>query len=257
MGFIDDTLGLKPTHKFLAQIVVAIIPPSLGVGLYALKIPFLPTLTIGSLPGSILAVLWILFFMNIFNFMDGMDGKAGSFAISSVVFITLALIIKKEHFDYYPLLLILAGGIGGFLYFNLPPAKTFMGDCGSQLLGFILAVFAMNLNGRSPERYSFIGFIILFLPFIYDATYTLIRRALRGENLTQAHHSHLYQRLLELKYTHSQVLRIVKITYLSCGICALLYILVDLAAIKVLSFLLGLLSMITYTLFVINKEKRN
>lgn len=257
LGFLDDILqDFKTGIKFILQVMVAVIPAVMGYGLFEIKLPFYGIIILPAQLGYFLGAFWILSFMNIFNFMDGMNGKAGTFAITSFTFIIF--ILAYFGFDIpciYEYLTVLIAGILGFLCFNFTPAKTFMGDCGSQLLGFMLAFIALALNQNSPEKYPFITFLLILLPFIFDSTLTIIKRLVRKENIFAAHREHLYQRLLKLGYSHESVLGIVLITYLFCGACGLGYM-SEYDVIKISSFCAAALAMILYAFFVIEMENR-
>ncbi len=264
MGLLDDVKGLGPAPKFISQFIAASIPAMLGIGLFDIYLPFAGIIHLGNMIGCILGTLWILSFMNFFNFMDGMNGKAATFSIFSLGFTLMFFIMNKQSFSflsefslyyYIPLILILIAGLSAFLKFNRTPAKTFMGDCGSQLLGFVFAIFALHLNKIDPENYSFIAFIILFMPFIYDPVLAVIKRLLLGENIFTPHRSHLYQRLTKLGYTHEKVLKICEATYLLCGLSAVLYVLSSSSAIKTLALLSALVVMFIYNVYVISCEK--
>ncbi|HQH13329.1 MAG TPA: hypothetical protein PLS31_12965, partial [Candidatus Sumerlaeota bacterium] len=147
------------------------------------------------------------------------------------------------------------GALIGFLIFNLTPARTFMGDCGSQFLGYVIAVVPLFLHNDNPVKFPFGASAILLLPFIYDVLFTLIWRLLRGENIMQAHRSHLYQRLLIAGWTHPAVLRLVFITYVLCGFFAFAFARSQQFSQRLLLSLAALAIMILYTFFVVRQEK--
>ena len=140
--------------------------------------------------GSILAVFYIVWLLNLYNFMDGIDGLASIEAITTCVggSILYILLGHTEH-AFLPLVLVMA--VAGFLLWNFPPAKIFMGDAGSGFLGFSLAVLSLQAAWVSPDL--LLSWIILLGVFIVDATFTLFRRLLRGDKVYEAHRSHAYQ----------------------------------------------------------------
>jgi Fuc2NAc and GlcNAc transferase len=143
-------------------------------------------------PATIAAILVIVWTVNLYNFMDGADGVA---ALQALCTLAGALLIPgaAEATPVVVLSATLAGAVAGFLCWNWPPARLFMGDAGSYFVGFELAAFALiehNGGGRPAV------WLILFLPFAADATLTLFRRLLSGERWWTAHRSHAYQRLL-------------------------------------------------------------
>ncbi len=139
--------------------------------------------------------LLIVWYINLYNFLDGIDGYAGSEAI----FLGLAgfLLFGGSHF------LVLIFAVLGFLYWNWYKAKIFMGDVGSTLLGYNIAVFTIYYTNQ--ESLNLWIWIVLFGLFWFDATLTLIRRKLNGEKLSQAHKKHGYQRLTQIGWSHDKV----------------------------------------------------
>ncbi|MCX6998833.1 MAG: MraY family glycosyltransferase [Candidatus Sumerlaeota bacterium] len=253
LGLLDDLQGMNAVFKLVLQGVGAAFPVLLGMRIRSLV--HFAGIVPSPILGSVLAFVWILLVINAYNFMDGMDGKAGSFAM--VVSLFLVIIMKGQPGDPVKiLLLLLAGASGGFLIYNLTPSVTFMGDCGSQFVGFILAVITLHLHSEDPVRFPFGIFVILLLPFLYDVLYTIGRRVLRGENILKAHRSHLYQRLLIAGWSHPAVLRLTFMTYLLCGLCALGFARTRLTGERIAYGMVALLIMIVYSIFVRLVEKR-
>jgi Fuc2NAc and GlcNAc transferase len=143
------------------------------------------------LGGEVLAVLGVIWVLNLFNFMDGIDGIAASEA----VFVTGAalplMMLCGVSGGVSAACLMIAAGSLGFLWWNWPPAKVFMGDVGSGYLGYVIAVLALAAARESPV--ALWVWLILGGAFFVDATLTLVRRLIRGERVYQAHRSHAYQ----------------------------------------------------------------
>ncbi len=254
LGLTDDVRTLRPVVKLVGQIIIAAIPIALGVYVREITLPFLGDVSLG-VAGIPLTYIWIVFFTNAFNFMDGMDGKAGSFSIIALVGLAVVLLLNFNgvmvdiaRVYYFIFAMILIAAVGGFLMFNYPPASVFMGDCGSQFLGYMLAVNAVFF----PKMFA--GFFLALLPFTFDVVYTLIRRWRRGENLLKAHRSHLYQRLLIIGYSHRYVLHICLVTYIICTSSFITYTLTPHPWVKIGAVLLALLTMVAYSIYVIRKE---
>ena len=169
----------------------------------------LPPLRVGShviqlgwagYPVAVLALTWIL---NLFNFMDGIDGIAGSeaaFVAGAAAFLTLCL---GGSAGVAAVALALAGACLGFLLWNWPPAKIFMGDVGSGYLGYVIGVLALAAGREDPT--ALWVWLILGGVFFVDATVTLIRRVLRGDRVYEAHRSHAYQWLARRWQSHESV----------------------------------------------------
>ncbi|MGC5701154.1 glycosyltransferase family 4 protein [Pseudomonas sp. NFXW11] len=140
--------------------------------------------------GHFCAVLYLVWMLNLYNFMDGIDGIASVQAVSSCLGACAIYWFAGETSLIWPPLL-LAVAVLGFLYWNFPPARIFMGDAGSGFLGLILGIFSVQA-AWSSSRFLWVWLILLGV-FIVDATFTLIRRLLRGDKVYEAHRSHAYQ----------------------------------------------------------------
>jgi UDP-N-acetylmuramyl pentapeptide phosphotransferase/UDP-N-acetylglucosamine-1-phosphate transferase len=144
-----------------------------------------------------LGVLWIVGLANAFNFMDGVDGIAGGQALVAAL-AWMALTANQPGLRWIAMLV--AAGSLGFLMHNWHPATIFMGDTGAIFLGFVLAVLPLLARGHDA-RLSFAGLLVVW-PFVFDTTFTLLRRLRRRENVFAAHRSHLYQRLVIASWSH-------------------------------------------------------
>jgi len=247
-------------------------------GKYATHIPPL---------AAIVTFLWIIILMNAYNFMDGIDGLAAVFVIT-VALGLFAIYVPEAYAPGLPglrahigvltgLTALLVGLSLGFLFYNWPPAKTFLGDCGSQFVGFVLAVVlaqATRVAGEPPiAKYmnewqefeieldkrayvDFLAVLILVWPFLYDVFYTMIRRLLHGKAIWRAHHEHLYQRLLELGWSHRAVVLFSLPFYLVHAALFFAYCWAPNNPARWSVAAAALAPMIIYTLFVIVSEKR-
>lgn len=141
--------------------------------------------------GNIAALIALVWLLNLYNFMDGIDGIAGVEALSTVFVAGIVMFMIFEDQLVVNLYVIMFASIVGFLLWNFPPAKIFMGDAGSGFLGLMLG--ALALYSLHIEHEMLWVWLILLGNFIVDATYTLIHRLLRGEKVYEAHRSHAYQ----------------------------------------------------------------
>jgi len=183
LSLLDDWRGIGAGVRLLIHLAVGSWVYYLG---FRLALPGWPPLLLAG--GTVLGVVWMI---NLYNFMDGMDGLAGGMALFGFG----ALGIMGGIAGDLPLAALgvaVAAAACGFLYFNLPPARLFLGDIGSTSLGLLAAVLILWGAGRGLFT-PWIG-LLPFLPFIADASVTLTQRALRGERVWQAHRSHYYQR---------------------------------------------------------------
>lgn len=191
LGFLDDLYGLSAGLRFAVQTaVVTAVVVALG-GLPDEVTAVMPWVTTG--PGVVLCAVVVLWFLNLFNFMDGIDGIA---AAQGVFMAGGAALLAGLH-GAAAADVTLLGGIAaaalGFLIWNRPPARIFMGDVGSAYLGYLLPMLAIWLSRESPVNVW--GFMVLGTLFIGDASATLLRRTLSGYRWHEAHRSHVYQRL--------------------------------------------------------------
>lgn len=204
LGLADDRIGLSALWKLVGQIVVAALFVVLFGPLTAIPLPFFGEVTLAPLWGVLLAILWIVGFMNAFNFMDGANGLAGGAAAAGLAWFSVA-----ASFAGAPVLavaaLLLALAAAGFLPENLVRGKLFMGDNGSLALGFLIAAFAVLGVNWTQGRLSALVAPVIFLPFLFDAAWTLVLRLVRGRNIFQAHREHCYQLLIRSGVSHARV----------------------------------------------------
>jgi Fuc2NAc and GlcNAc transferase len=201
IGFIDDlrsvSVAARLTVQFLAFIwcVYCLGPlPPLSLGFAVVNL---------GAGGSIAAVVFLVWFLNIYNFMDGIDGIASVEAISVMAFATLLLFSQRGEPSILFAVLVVTAAAAGFLIWNWPPARIFMGDAGSGFLGFFVGSIAWATIVRG--RLSVWVWLILLGAFIIDASVTLLRRWSRGARLAEAHRSHAYQRLSRKYRSHLKV----------------------------------------------------
>lgn len=220
VSFIDDCVGLPAVLRLGVQAVSAfIIIGGVGLTLSSIPIPGGPNILLGiaTIPVSVLVLLWMA---NLYNFMDGLDGFAGGMTFWGFGF--LAYFGWQTHF---PIMLIIstfvAMGALGFLMHNFPPARIFMGDAGSITLGF-LAGTLMILGVRDGIFELWVP-IMIFSPFILDATVTLISRAFRRKKIWEAHREHYYQRLVLSGWSHRRTVLAEYGVMILCGGLAILY----------------------------------
>jgi len=141
--------------------------------------------------GSIAGVIFLVWLLNLYNFMDGIDGIAGIEAVTVCVGGVLIYGLFGDSGAHFISPLMLIAATLGFLFWNFPRARIFMGDTGSAYIGFIVGVFAIQAAWVAPELVW--SWVVLLGAFIVDATVTLIRRVMRGEKFYEAHRSHAYQ----------------------------------------------------------------
>jgi UDP-GlcNAc:undecaprenyl-phosphate GlcNAc-1-phosphate transferase len=219
-GVIDDWRGLGVKVRFAMQFVAAITVVSFGVSLDHVYIPAVGDVALGWV-GPPLTVLFIVGSINFYNFIDGIDGLAAGSAFIASGFLAL-IAMMLGHVPLALLYVAVAGSTVGFLQFNFPPSRLFMGDSGSTFLGLLFAYTAVAGNGLRPELPVFIPVLILSSLFL-DAGLTLFNRIVKKENIFEAHHTHYYQRLLSLGLNHKQVTVLEYLLVILLGTSAVVY----------------------------------
>jgi UDP-N-acetylmuramyl pentapeptide phosphotransferase/UDP-N-acetylglucosamine-1-phosphate transferase len=212
VSWIDDLRGLPAAVRLAAQLVAIGFVLRAGIPPGAMFQGWLPS----ALDGVATAIVWV-WFINLFNFMDGIDGLAGSEAAAIGLGLLLFAAVGVGH---DPGLMALGAGIAaaaiGFLVWNWAPARIFLGDVGSVPLGYLLGFLLLEQAARGHWKVA----LILPLYFLADATITLLRRLLRGEQVWQAHREHFYQRAVQRGLGHAAVVHRViaaNIVLIGCG----------------------------------------
>jgi UDP-GlcNAc:undecaprenyl-phosphate GlcNAc-1-phosphate transferase len=191
VALADDMRDLPARFRLLAQCAAALVAVASGLVVSRLAIPYLGVLDLG-LAGPLLTLVWIVGCTNAVNFMDGLDGLVGG-ALLIVSAALAAIAAEQGGWFVYAAALFLAAGFAGFLPFNLHPARIFMGDVGSQFAGFVLAVLAVAASRFDGQQLSFLIVPLLMFGLLFDAGFTLARRAAMRERLAEGHRTHLYQ----------------------------------------------------------------
>jgi len=191
VAFVDDLRDWPFSVKLVAQAMAALAAVSTGLYLRTINVPYVGAVELGWI-GLVGTVFWIIFVTNAMNFIDGLNGLAAGTTLVACAFLALIAAEQGGWFVYFAAML-LAAGLLGFLPFNFPHARIFMGDVGSQFCGFVLALLGVAAARFESAELSFLLVPCLLSGVLYDVTFTLIRRALARERVTQAHRGHLYQ----------------------------------------------------------------
>ena len=207
VGIWDDIRGMRPLVKLFWQIASAAVLLKFGFSMDVISLPFIGPVDFGAL-GLILMLFWVVGLVNTVNVSDGLDGLAAGicFIVALLLFWSanqsFQLTVAPAH-----LTLALAGALLGFLFFNFPPARVFMGDSGSMFLGYIIGgISIMGLLKTATILGLVFPLLVLGMP-VTDLTFAIIRRKLRGQSMATADRGHLHHRLLDAGLTqHSAVL---------------------------------------------------
>ena len=201
IGFIDDKWSVPAGLRLAVHVGAALWAteclgglPSLWISDHLIQLGWF---------GRVLAVLGIVWALNLFNFMDGIDGIAGSEAVFVLASAGFGGMVAGGGSEISAVALLMAAASLGFLLWNWPPAKIFMGDVGSGYCGYVIGVLVLAAGHQDPAKVWV--WLILGGVFFVDATVTLIRRAARGERVLDAHRSHTYQWLARRWASHRRV----------------------------------------------------
>ena len=222
MAYIDDIKSLKPWQKLIAQIVSATI-----LYIFEVRIDAINGFIIHPVFSYILTVGWIVGITNAVNLIDGLDGLSSGTTLISCIFLLIIFATNGSSMISVILITALAGAITGFLPFNANPAKTFMGDVGSQFLGFSLAVISIFGIAKTVTLVVLIApVLVLGLP-IFDTIFAIIRRIKKGKSLKavfQPDKGHLHHRLIAKGYTQKQAVIILYAITAALGMFAIIFV---------------------------------
>ena len=223
ISFVDDMHTISPVIRLIIHFLASFTLIKAGFTITSVDVAgYKINLPAGL--GGLVTTLFIIWLINLYNFMDGIDGIAAGMAISG--FTTFAVIAYiAGNIEYMAVCLVLASASLGFLIFNFPPAKIFMGDIGASSLGFLLA--AMSLWAYKENIFPIVVSVIAFSPFIIDATVTIIIRIMKKERVWEAHNNHYYQRLVKSGLGHRDAVLWEYGLMLISAIIAVVYFLAD------------------------------
>ena len=216
VGIVDDQRGLSPRLKLLAQVAAAILLVIGGIGVGFLPFPWL---------NLVVTIVWVVAICNAMNLLDNMDGlSAGVAAIACAFFMLLAVLRGQIWVSIVAAVLL--GATLGFLRFNWNPATIFMGDAGSLLLGFLLAVLALKLRfpGVDERRTWLVPILILAVP-IFDTTLVTLSRLRRGVPITSGGRDHVSHRLVRLGLSVREAVTVIYLAATLCGVVAVAIVL--------------------------------
>ena len=257
--FIDDIKNIKPLVKLSGQLLAAIIVTSFGLRLGNINLPFIHSAEINELISIILTIGWIVGITNAINLMDGLDGLSSGITLISCLSLLIIFALNNSPTIAIIMITALAGAIVGFLPYNFSPAKTFIGDTGSNFLGFMLAIVSiLGIAKTYTLAVIVLPVIVLGLP-IFDVLFAIVRRIVKGKSIKavfKPDKGHLHHRLVEKGFTPKQAVLILYGLSASLGMFAI--ILFDSGIWKALSFLLLIIAAIAmgYRNFIQEQEAR-
>ena len=212
VGALDDRFDLHPALKLLGQVLAAVIVVHFGVAVKAITLPFAGTLHFPNAgitnAGPVLTVIGLVVMMNVVNFSDGVDGlAAGVCAIIAATMAVIAFDLSRQEPGV--LAALTAGAALGFLFFNFPPASSFMGDCGANLLGLLMGVITVEAAVKTAAVVSFVlPLILLAVPFL-DTTFVVLKRLKYRQPIYRPDSEHFHHRMARIGFSSRRT-----ITYL-------------------------------------------
>lgn len=203
VSFWDDLKTVPLRHKLIAQIGASFLIVGSGLSFESIPLPWGHVLYLGAFSG-ILSIFWVIYFTNTMNFMDGLDGlAAGTTLIASFFAILIGLISEQKAFLYVSFSLF--GSTLGFFLYNRAPARIFMGDVGSQFLGFLWAVLLLLTTDSDHTPLSFYTIPLLFFSFLYDVGLTILCRLFKRQSIWKPHRTFLFHLLHRSGHSHGSI----------------------------------------------------
>ena len=226
VGFVDDCIQLRPLVKLLGQSLAAGVVMAFGITIGDFNLPVFDRLIeLNGVMEYVITWFWIVGITNAINLTDGLDGLSSG--ITLIACVSLLIIFATNGSPIISIILItaLAGGIVGFLPYNVNPAKTYMGDCGSNFLGFSISIISILGVAKTYTIIVIIApLIVLALP-IFDTVFAVFRRIIKGKSfkaIFEPDNGHLHHRLMKLGYTQKESVLILYAVATTLGMFAII-----------------------------------
>lgn len=237
--FIDDVKGVPAVFKLIAQIIAAIVVVSSGIRIGNLNIAFLEAENLDSCVSIIITIGWIVGITNAINLIDGLDGLSTGICIISCVSLLIIFSLNASPLIAIILITALCGALVGFLPYNFNPAKTFIGDTGTNFLGYSISIISILGIAKTYTAIVIVSpLIVLALP-VFDTVFAIIRRIIKGKSLTaivKPDAEHIHHKMLKKGFSQKQAVLILYGISTTFGMFAI--ILLDSGLWKALSFAL-------------------
>lgn len=235
--FIDDVKGVPAIIKLIAQIASALVVAKSGIIIDTLEVPYIYMSDFWDIFNLIITVLWIVGITNAMNLIDGLDGLSTGISLISCLSLLIIFSLNGSPLISIVLITALGGALCGFLPYNFNPAKTFIGDTGSNFLGYCLSIISILGIAKTYTAIVIVApLLVLALP-IFDTIWAIIRRIVHGKNLKavfQPDTGHLHHKMLKKGFTQKQAVLIMYGISAIFGMFAI--ILLDSGIWKALSF---------------------
>ncbi len=240
IGLIDDIKSLRAGLKLICQLIAAVVICICGIRINSITLSDWLVLNFGIFSWP-LTIIWIVGITNAVNFIDGLDGlAAGIAAIACGVMVILSIYFRQSAMAV--MMLAVLGALIGFLFYNINPAKIFMGDCGSLFLGFTLASASVLFNAKSHTLVALtLPILVLGIP-IFDTLFSMLRRFLNRRSIFSPDRGHFHHRLLALGFKQRHVIIIAYVmTLLTSGLGMFMLLTRDMQSIIVFVCILSLI----------------
>lgn len=237
--FFDDLKNINPFIKLLGQIIAAIIVTICGIQIDKINLPFVNAIITEELTTIAFTIIWIVGITNAINLIDGLDGLSSGVSLISCISLLLIFALNGSPLIAILLVTALAGSILGFLPYNFNPAKTFLGDTGSNFLGYTLSIISILGMAKTYTAIVIIAPLIVFALPLLDTSLAIIRRIIRTKSLKgvfKADKEHLHHKIMKRGYSQKQAVLILYGLSATFGMFAI--ILLDSGLWKALSFAL-------------------
>ena len=259
--FFDDTKGIHPLIKLLGQTIAATIVVACGVRISNFDIPFLQeNIVLGNIISIVITMFWIIGITNAINLIDGLDGLSTGISIISCISLLIIFSLNNSPFIAIIMIATLVGSLSGFLPFNFNPAKTFIGDIGSNFIGFSISIISILGIAKTATAFVVVlPIIVLGLP-IFDTVSAIVRRLIKGKSLKavfKADKGHLHHKLIEKGFSQKEAVLLLYGISVACGMFAVILLESDIW--KAVSFALMVIAVgcIGYKEFSELKEEEN
>lgn len=239
LGLYDDLKGSNAIIKLIFQILAAVVLIKFGYIIDRITSPFGGVYYFSPVISTVITIFWIVGIMNAINLLDGLDGLAGGVIVIASIFLFIIANVSG-NINVEILSIILVGSTLGFLIFNFPPAKIFMGDTGSMFLGLIFAIMAISGNRKSAVAINLlIPVVLLTLPII-DTILAIIRRTKKNKNIFQADKEHIHHRLLSLGIPYKKAIILIYLFCVYLGFVSLLSLHIEKESVFIILIIIGI-----------------
>lgn len=259
--FIDDCKNLNPFVKLLGQVIAATIVALSGIQINRIALPFFGTIFAEEITSIIITIIWIVGITNAINLTDGLDGLSSGISLISCVSLVIIFALNSSPLISILLVTALAGAILGFLPYNFNPAKTFLGDTGSNFLGYALSIISILGMAKTYTAIVIIAPLLVFALPLLDTFLAIIRRMVKTKSIKgvfKADRDHLHHKIMKKGYSQKQAVFMLYGISATFGLFAI--ILLDSGLWKALSFALMVIAIVAIgykDIFRIREDKSN